>query len=155
MLKVDRSSDYLAWLIDPKPSLLGFCSEFSQIQRSKPDLFNFLNFQGFTYCLIFNYQGSLLLTCSTAALIWYHVFFCLSTTFSIYFFISFETFAALSRAKIIISNQQLFVNKFFCFFSNFFAAFCGTVCVFLIVLLFLTLWIHRKPSFLNPFFLLK
>ena len=58
MLKVDRSSDYLAWLIDPKPSLLGFCSEFSQIQRSKPDLFNFLNFQGFTYCLIFNYQGS-------------------------------------------------------------------------------------------------
>ena len=64
MLKVDRSSDYLAWLIDPKPSLLGFCSEFSQIQRSKSDLFNFLNFQGFAYCLIFNYQGSLLLFCS-------------------------------------------------------------------------------------------
>ena len=89
MLKVDRSSDYLAWLIDPKPSLLGFCSEFSQIQRSKPDLFNFLNFQGFTYCLIFNYQGSLLLSISAATHLYYHSRNFLSTTFSILFFAIF------------------------------------------------------------------
>ena len=55
MLKVDRSSDYLAWLIDPKPSLLGFCSEFSQIQRSKPDLL-FSEFSGFY--ILFNLQLS-------------------------------------------------------------------------------------------------
>ena len=57
MLKVDRSSDYLAWLIDPKPSLLGFCSEFSQIQRSKPDLL-FLEFSGFVYYSVFNFKGA-------------------------------------------------------------------------------------------------
>ena len=90
MLKVDRSSDYLAWLIDPKPSLLGFCSEFSQIQRSKPDLFNFLNFQGFTYCLIFNYQGSLLLSVSAATHLVYQMLFCLSTTFLFIFSNFFE-----------------------------------------------------------------
>ena len=66
MLKVDSRSGLLSLANYPKPSLLGFCSEFSQIQRSKPDLFNFLNFQGFTYCLIFNYQGSLLLSISAA-----------------------------------------------------------------------------------------
>ena len=58
MLKVDRSPDYLAWLIYPKPSLLGFCSEFSQKSKGLNQTFYFLNFQGFTYCLIFNYQGS-------------------------------------------------------------------------------------------------
>ena len=87
MLKVDRSSDYLAWLIDPKPSLLGFCSEFSQIQRSKPDLFSFLNFQGFTYCLIFNYQGShfvVRLVCCNGYLL-YHTINRLSTTFLFFF----------------------------------------------------------------------
>ena len=57
MLKVDRSSDYLAWLIYPKPSLLGFCSEFSQIQRSKPDLL-FLEFSGFVYYSVFNFKGA-------------------------------------------------------------------------------------------------
>ena len=57
MLKVDRSSDYLAWLIYPKPSLLGFCSEFSQIQRSKPDLL-FLEFSGFVYNSVFNFKGT-------------------------------------------------------------------------------------------------
>ena len=57
MLKVDRSSDYLAWLIYPKPSLLGFCSELSQIQRSKPDLL-FLEFSGFVYYSVFNFKGT-------------------------------------------------------------------------------------------------
>ena len=47
--------DYLAWLIYPKPSLLGFCSEFSQIQRSKPDLL-FSEFSGFY--ILFNLQLS-------------------------------------------------------------------------------------------------
>jgi hypothetical protein len=37
----------------------------------------------------------------------------LSTTFLIYFFVSFETFAALSSAKIIIANHKAFVNNFF------------------------------------------
>ena len=39
----------------PKPSLLGFCSEFSQIQRSKPDLL-FSEFSGFY--ILFNLQLS-------------------------------------------------------------------------------------------------
>jgi hypothetical protein len=47
--------DCLAWLIYPKPSLLGFCSEFSQIQRSKPDLL-FSEFSGFY--ILFNLQLS-------------------------------------------------------------------------------------------------
>ena len=99
MLKVDRSSDYLAWLIDPKPSLLGFCSEFSQIQRSKPDLFNFLNFQGFTYCLIFNYQGSLLLSVSAATRLYYHSHNRLSTTFLNLFFAVFSAPHLEKRAE--------------------------------------------------------
>ena len=41
----------------------------------------------------------------------------MSTTFLIYFFISFETFAALSSAKIIIANPQPFVNNFFQVFT--------------------------------------
>ena len=84
MLKVDRSSDYLAWLIYPKPSLLGFCSEFSQF-KGLNQTFYFQNFQGFTYCLIFNYQGSLLLSVSAATHLVYQMLFCLSTTFFIYF----------------------------------------------------------------------
>ena len=41
----------------------------------------------------------------------------MSTTFLIYFFVSFETFAALSSAKIIIANPQPFVNNFFQVFT--------------------------------------
>ena len=117
MLKVDRSSDYLAWLIDPKPSLLGFCSEFSQIQRSKPDLFNFLNFQGFTYCLIFNYQGSLLLASSAATLIYYHKYLLLSTTFLfIFLFVFLSCDSEIYIIRSTAECQQLFnyFSKKFC-----------------------------------------
>ena len=60
MLKVDSRSGLLSLANYPKPSLLGFCSEFSQKSKGLNQTFYFLNFQGFTYCLIFNYQGSLL-----------------------------------------------------------------------------------------------
>ncbi|MFR8683968.1 MAG: hypothetical protein ACLVFN_10905, partial [Enterocloster sp.] len=43
----------------------------------------------------------------------------LSTTFLIYFFVSFETSAALSSAKIILANLKPFVNNFFYFFNVF------------------------------------
>ena len=92
MLKVDRSSDYLAWLIYPKPSLLGFCSEFSQIQRSKPDLL-FLEFSGFY--ILFNLQLSMF---------------------------SFRCQACLLQRLFIITGCFSFVNNFFnlffCFFRN-------------------------------------
>ena len=89
MLKVDRSSDYLAWLIYPKPSLLGFCSEFSQIQRSKPDLL-FSEFSGFY--ILFNLQLSrffVVVSFSTARL-FYHSCLSLSTTFFILFFVAHQ-----------------------------------------------------------------
>ena len=56
MLKVDRSSDYLAWLIYPKPSLLGFCSEFSQKSKGLNQTFYFRIFR---VVLLFSYQVSL------------------------------------------------------------------------------------------------
>ena len=55
MLKVDSRSGLLSLANYPKPSLLGFCSEFSQIQRSKPDLL-FSEFSGFY--ILFNLQLS-------------------------------------------------------------------------------------------------
>ena len=59
MLKVDRSSDYLAWLIILNLHYLVFVLNFLK-SKGLNQTFYFLNFQGFTYCLIFNYQGSLL-----------------------------------------------------------------------------------------------
>ena len=40
----------------------------------------------------------------------------MSTTFWIYFFVSFETIATLSSAKTIIANLKPFVNNFFVLF---------------------------------------
>ena len=57
MLKVDSRSGLLSLANYPKPSLLGFCSEFSQIQRSKPDLL-FSEFSGFVYYSVFNFKGT-------------------------------------------------------------------------------------------------
>ena len=48
--KLIPGPDYLAWLIYPKPSLLGFCSEFSQKSKGLNQTFYFLNFQGL--CII-------------------------------------------------------------------------------------------------------
>ena len=55
MLKSWSKSGLLSLANYPKPSLLGFCSEFSQIQRSKPDLL-FSEFSGFY--ILFNLQLS-------------------------------------------------------------------------------------------------
>ena len=57
MLKVDSRSGLLSLANYPKPSLLGFCSEFSQIQRSKPDLL-FSEFSGFVYYSVFNFKDT-------------------------------------------------------------------------------------------------
>ena len=84
--------DYLAWLIYPKPSLLGFCSEFSQIQRSKPDLL-FSEFSGFY--ILFNLQLSRFSFCCQTCL--------LQRLFIITDYLSF------------VNN---FFNLFFCFFRN-------------------------------------
>jgi len=112
--------DYLAWLIYPKPSLLGFCSEFSQIQRSKPDLL-FSEFSGFY--ILFNLQLSRFSFCCQTHLLQrlFIITGCLSfvNNFFNLFFVSFETSAALSSAKIILANLKPFVNNFFYFFNVF------------------------------------
>ena len=58
MLKVDTWLRLLSLANYPKPSLLGFCSEFSQIQMSKPDLL-FSEFSGFVYYSVFNFKGTM------------------------------------------------------------------------------------------------
>ena len=50
MLKVDSRSGLLSLANYPKPSLLGFCSEFSQKFKGLNQTFYFLNFQGL--CII-------------------------------------------------------------------------------------------------------
>ena len=79
MLKVDSRSGLLSLANYPKPSLLGFCSEFSQIQRSKPDLL-FSEFSGFY--ILFNLQLSrFFVVLFLTAWLFYHNLLCLSRTF--------------------------------------------------------------------------
>ncbi len=79
MLKVDSRSGLLSLANYPKPSLLGFCSEFSQIQRSKPDLL-FSEFSGFY--ILFNLQLSrFFVVLFSTAWLFYHNLLCLSRTF--------------------------------------------------------------------------
>ena len=54
------------------------------IQRRPTRTLFYSNFQGFTYCSIFDFQGSLLLSVSAATLLVYQMLFCLSTTFFIF-----------------------------------------------------------------------
>ena len=121
MLKVDSRSGLLSLANYPKPSLLGFCSEFSQIQRSKPDLL-FSEFSGFY--ILFNLQLSRIsFRCQTCLLQRLFIITgCLSfvNNFFNLFFVSFETSAALLSAKIILANPKPFVNNFFQLLYNFF-----------------------------------
>ena len=63
------------------------------IQRRPTRTLFYSNFQGFTYCSIFDFQGSLLLSVSAATRLVYQMLFCLSTTF---LFIFFELFRSPS-----------------------------------------------------------
>ena len=120
MLKVDRSSDYLAWLIDPKPSLLGFCSEFSQIQRSKPDLL-FSEFSGFY--ILFNLQLSRFLFCCQTCLL--QRLFIITGCFSFVnnffnlFFCFFRNICRSLKREDYISKSQTVCQQLFSFFISF------------------------------------
>ena len=92
MLKVDSRSGLLSLANYPKPSLLGFCSEFSQIQRSKPDLL-FSEFSGFY--ILFNLQLS-------------RFSFCCQTH-------SLQRLFIITGCFSFVNN---FFNLFFCFFRN-------------------------------------
>ena len=111
MLKVDSRSGLLSLANYPKPSLLGFCSEFSQKSKGLNQTFCFLNFQGFTYCLIFNYQGSLLFLLLTARL-FYHNSLCLSRAFLIIFCYSSAT-QSVYHASLLLSTTFLFFSNSF------------------------------------------
>ena len=116
MLKVDRSSDYLAWLIILNLHYLVFVLNFLK-SKGLNQTFYFLNFQGFTYCLIFNYQGSLLLTSSAATLIYYHKYLLLSTTFLfIFLFVFLSCDSEIYIIRSTAECQQLFnyFSKKFC-----------------------------------------
>ena len=72
-------------------------------------------FQG--CCLLFNYQGSVLFRCIFAtALIDYHIFRRLSTTFLNYFFAVIFQKVLSSDSSSRLSHLLLFVNNFFYFF---------------------------------------
>ena len=121
MLKVDRSSDYLAWLIDPKPSLLGFCSEFSQIQRSKPDLL-FSEFSGFY--ILFNLQLSrFLFRCQTCLLQRLFIItgcFSFVNNFFNLFFCFFRNICCSLKREDYNSKSQTVCQQLFLFFQCFF-----------------------------------
>ena len=92
MLKVDSRSGLLSLANYPKPSLLGFCSEFSQIQRSKPDLL-FSEFSGFY--ILFNLQLSRFSFCCQTHLL--------------------QRLFIITACLSFVNN---FLNLFFCFFRN-------------------------------------
>ena len=93
------------------------------IQRRPTRTLFYSNFQGFTYCSIFDFQGSLLLSVSAATRLVYQMLFCLSTTFFIYFWTFLEVRAPFSRgvyynSKYRTKCQQHF-STFFVFFKSF------------------------------------
>ena len=76
-------------------------------------------FQG--CCLLFNYQGSVLFRCIFAtALIDYHIFRRLSTTFLNYFLLSFFKKVLSSDSSSRLPHLSFLVNTFFLIFSNYF-----------------------------------
>ena len=110
MLKVDSRSGLLSLANYPKPSLLGFCSEFSQIQRSKPDLL-FSEFSGFY--ILFNLQLSrFFVVLFSTAWLFYHNLFVLVKNFLNYFLL-------LISNSISLSCIIAFVNNFFIFLKFF------------------------------------
>ena len=58
MLKFSPGQKSLLAISFPFTVINRFCSEFSQIQRSKPDLL-FLEFSGFVYYSVFNFKGTM------------------------------------------------------------------------------------------------
>ena len=101
--------DYLAWLIILNLHYLVFVLNFLK-SKGLNQTFYFLNFQGFTYCLIFNYQGSLLLTFFRSnfdIISW--VFSFVNNFFNLFFFLFF----CLATAKYILPDVQHNVNNFF------------------------------------------
>ena len=112
--------DYLAWLIYPKPSLLGFCSEFSQIQRSKPDLL-FSEFSGFY--ILFNLQLSRFSFCCQTCLLQrlFIITDCLSfvNNFFNLFFCFFRNICRSLKREDYISKSQTVCQQLFSFFISF------------------------------------
>ena len=88
------------------------------IQRRPTRTLFYSNFQGFTYCSIFDFQGSLLLSVSAATRLVYQMLFCLSTTF-LFIFELFEVLCCSLGTNIIIARIVLIVNNNFNFFICF------------------------------------
>ena len=127
MLKVDSRSGLLSLANYPKPSLLGFCSEFSQIQRSKPDLL-FSEFSGFY--ILFNLQLSRIsLRCQTCLLqrlfIITGCFSFVNNFFNLFFRFIWNDCCSLKREDYN-SKPQTVCQQLFYYFVSFFC-FCSIV----------------------------
>ena len=122
--KLIPGPDYLAWLIYPKPSLLGFCSEFSQIQRSKPDLL-FPEFSGFY--ILFNLQLSRFSFCCQTCLLQrlFIITGCLSfvNNFFNLFFCFFRNICRSLKREDYISKSQTVCQQLFSAFIQLFSVF--------------------------------
>ena len=119
MLKVDSRSGLLSLANYPKPSLLGFCSEFSQIQRSKPDLL-FSEFSGFY--ILFNLQLSRFSFCCQTCLLQrlFIITGCLSFVNNF-----FNLFFVLKSQAI---NAKLYLRNIISSFCTTMFAFCWQIC---------------------------
>ena len=85
-------------------------------KMSNQDSF-YSNFQGFTYCSIFDFQGSLLLSVSAATRLVYQMLFCLSTTFLFIFSNFFEVRrSCFTRRLLTLSYLLVVVKQKFLFF---------------------------------------
>ena len=87
------------------------------IQRRPTRTLFYSNFQGFTYCSIFDFQGSLLLSVSAATRLVYQMLFCLSTTFLFIFLNFFEVrLSCFTRRVLTLSYLLVVVKQKFLFF---------------------------------------
>ena len=87
------------------------------IQRRPTRTLFYSNFQGFTYCSIFDFQGSLLLSVSAATRSVYQMLFCLSTTFLFIFSNFFEVrLPCFTRRVLTLSYLLVVVKQKFLFF---------------------------------------
>ena len=87
------------------------------IQRRPTRTLFYSNFQGFTYCSIFDFQGSLLLSVSAATRLVYQMLFCLSTTFLFIFSNFFEVrLSCFTRRVLTLSYLLVVVKQKFLFF---------------------------------------
>ena len=120
MLKSWSKSGLLSLANYPKPSLLGFCSEFSQIQRSKPDLL-FSEFSGFY--ILFNLQLSRIsFRCQTYLLQRLFIItgcFSFVNNFLNLFFCFFRNICRSLKREDYISKSQTVCQQLFSFFISF------------------------------------